>query len=68
MKLDDISKELIQSLNFDDILDPDLTDEEKIIYYEDLLKESQEKENKDVEDKIVKILDEILTEGEEFDD
>ena len=65
MKLDEVSKELIKTLNFDDVLNPDLTDEEKIQYYEDLLKEAQNSKSLEHEDKIVNILNDLLSRGED---
>lgn len=64
MKLDEISKELIKTFDFDDVMNPDLTEEEKIRYYENLLKEAQTKKDKTSEDKIVLILNDLLTEGD----
>lgn len=65
MKLDEVSKELIKTLNFDDVLNPDLTDEEKVIYYEDLLNEAKDNSKKDYEDKIVNILNDLLSRGDD---
>jgi len=65
MKLDIVSKEIIKTFSFDDVLNPDLTEEEKIIYYEDLLKEAKESKKEDYEDKIVSILNDLLSRGED---
>ncbi len=64
MKLDEISKRLYEELSFDEILDPDLTEEEQIEYYENILEESIVEQNKEKEDKIVAILNDMLSEDE----
>lgn len=64
MKLDEVSKEIIKTFDFDEILNPDLTDEEKVSYYEGLLAEAESKKDVQSEDKIITILNDLLNEGE----
>lgn len=63
MKLDELSKDILKELNFDDIMDPDMTDQELTDYYEGLLKESKEQNDKQSEDKIVEILTDMIESG-----
>ena len=67
MKFNEIEKELINTLTFDDILDPDLTMEEKVIYYEDLYNKAKEDKNKKAEDELTLILGDLITRGEEYE-
>lgn len=60
MNLDEMSKEIIKTFNFDDVFNPDLTDDEKITYYEGLLEEARELDNKVLEDEIASILSNIM--------
>ena len=53
---------------FNDILDPDLTTDEKITYYEDLLEIAQEKGNKEIEEELTNILDLLISRGDVDDD
>ena len=63
MQLDDISKEILKELNLDEIMDPDLNEEELTDYYEGLLEESKKQNNKELEDKIVEILTNMIESG-----
>lgn len=54
--------------DFDDILNPDLTLEEKILYYEDLKEVANEKEEKQLEDEIAIIINNLLEEGDSFNE
>lgn len=63
MQLDDISKEILKELSLDEIMDPDLNEEELTDYYEGLLEESKKQNNKELEDKIVEILTNMIESG-----
>lgn len=64
MKLDELSKQLYEEINYDSILDPDLTPEEQEEYYQNILEESKTENNKEKEDVIVQILNNILESGD----
>ena len=64
MKLDELSKQLYEEINYDSILDPDLTLEEQEEYYQNILEESKTENNKEKEDVIVQILNNILESGD----
>lgn len=64
MKLDELSKQLYEEINYDSILDPDLTLEEQEEYYQNILEESKTENNKEKEDVIIQILNNILESGD----
>ena len=51
--------------NFNEILDPDLTLDEKKIYYGDLLLEAIDKKNKELKDDIISILNDLQKRGDD---
>lgn len=51
--------------NFNKILDPDLTLDEKKIYYEDLLLEATDKNNNELKEEIISILNDLQKRGDD---
>lgn len=58
--MDEVSKEILDYLNIDDIMDPDLSEKELTSYYDELLKKATSEKNDEETDKILAILSTMI--------